>query len=71
MLAAANLGATRGQCYVGFGRAEPLGGEVELLDLLGDARYVRDGRELAQRGLYLDMPEAGYHLFRVSARAKP
>ena len=70
MLVAANLGATRGQCTVGFGRAEWLGGEVELVDLLGDARYLRDGRELAQRGLYLDMPEAGCHLFQVSARPR-
>jgi hypothetical protein len=30
------------------------------------ATYDRDGRDLAARGLYLDMPAWGYHIFDVS-----
>jgi hypothetical protein len=37
-----------------------------LSDLLGPARYDRDGSELATRGLYLDLPPWGYHLFALS-----
>jgi hypothetical protein len=34
-----------------------------LQDLLGEASYLRDGNELRERGLYLDMAPWGYHLF--------
>jgi hypothetical protein len=30
--------------------------------------YDRPGDELAGRGLYLDMPAWGYHLFEITAR---
>jgi hypothetical protein len=40
---------------------------VVLLDLLGDARYEREGDALAARGLYLDLPPWGYHAFDVRA----
>lgn len=39
--------------------------EVELVDQLGTARYRRDVSELATRGLYLDLPPWGVHLFEV------
>lgn len=50
----------------------PLGGhpetrEVELVDQLSSARYRRDVRELAERGLYLDVPPWGVHLFEMVA----
>ena len=32
---------------------------------LGPAVYDRDGSELAARGLYLDLPAWGYHVFEV------
>jgi hypothetical protein len=32
---------------------------------MGEARYERDGNDLADRGLYLDMPEWHYHVFDV------
>lgn len=62
-LAVANYGPTQGQCYAQV----PLGleGSVALRDLLSDARYVRDGGELASKGLYLDVPPWGHHVFAI------
>jgi hypothetical protein len=30
--------------------------------------YERDGDDLARRGLYLDLPAWGYHVFEVTRR---
>jgi len=58
-----NYGPTQGQCYVPF--ACPSRGKVRLRDRLSDVTYERDGTELSTRGLYLDMPAWGYHLFSI------
>jgi len=39
---------------------------VLFKDLLGSAEYVRNSQEISSRGLYLDMPAYGFHLFRIS-----
>ena len=36
-----------------------------LRDRLGPAVYERGGADLAARGLYLDLPAWGYHVFDV------
>ena len=36
-------------------------------DLMGAARFDRDRHDLDARGLYLDMPAWGYHVFDVTA----
>jgi hypothetical protein len=38
---------------------------VVLADLMGPARYERDGA--AREGLYLDLPAWGFHVFEVRA----
>ena len=43
-------------------------GVLVLTDLLGDARYERDGRTLAREGLYLDLPAWGTNVFDVRPR---
>ncbi len=65
LLVCVNYGTTQGQCYAlpEFGEME--GGKVILRDLMGDARYERDGNALLAQGLYLDMPSWGYHVFDV------
>jgi hypothetical protein len=65
LLACVNLGPTQGQTWAeaGFSGLGP--GRVVLQDLLGDACYERDGAELAERGLYLDIPAGGHHVFAV------
>jgi hypothetical protein len=60
-----NFGPTQGQCYVDLALPGAADKQVELRDLLGPARYLRAGGELQRRGLYLDMPAWGYHVFEV------
>ena len=65
LLGAVNFQPHQAQCYVRL-PIPALGGRVQtLVDLLGPARYRREGDELTGRGLYLDLPAWGYHLFRV------
>lgn len=68
-LAVVNLGPTTGQCRLSFPLPRDQGGrQVELVDLLGEARYERSAEELRDPGLYLDLPAQAFHLFdlRVS-----
>jgi glycosidase len=66
LLVAVNFAPTQGQCFAPV----PLRGlghrKVTLADLLSDARYERDGDDLDRRGLYLDLPGWGRHVFEVS-----
>jgi hypothetical protein len=39
--------------------------DVELEDLLSAARYRRDGREVMESGLFVDLPPWGYHFFKI------
>lgn len=61
-----NYGPTQGQCYVRFGDDQLRGREFLLRDQMSRAWYQRDGNELADRGLYLDLPAWGYHVFDVT-----
>lgn len=65
VLVIANHGSTRGQCYVQLPFAGLGDRKFLLLDQLSPARYERDGAELANGGLYLDLPEWGYHVFEM------
>jgi glycosidase len=65
LLAVVNYGPTRGQCYVELPLPELRRQRFLLRDLLGPARYEREGDNLAARGLYLDIPEWGYHVFEM------
>jgi glycosidase len=67
-LAAVNYAPTQGQCHVSIPADGLAGGEWELRDALGDAVYRRPGDELAGKGLYLDLPAWGCHVFRVARR---
>ncbi len=60
-----NLSAHPAQCFLPLGLSD-LGEQTwHLCDLLNDAEYIREGDDLGQRGLYLDVPAHGYHLFNV------
>ena len=37
---------------------------------MGSQVYERDGGDVRARGLYLDLPAWGYHVFEVSTQAK-
>jgi glycosidase len=66
LLVCVNYGPTQGQCYVTLPLPELWGQTVVLRDLLGTAHYERDGNDLADHGLYLDLPAWGYHVFNVT-----
>lgn len=68
-LVVVNLAEHRSQCYVPL----PVAGLAEhhwtMRDLLGDEHYERVGSDLAQQGLYLDLPGYGAQIFRFEPRA--
>lgn len=66
LLVAVNYGGNPGQCYVRLPLADLRGRRWLLRDLLGPAQYERDGNDLSQRGLYLDLPAWGYHAFTLT-----
>ena len=63
LVTAVNYGPTRGQCYVDLPFPDLGGGTILLRDLMGHNRYEQPGDDLTGRGLYLDMPAWGYHVF--------
>jgi glycosidase len=66
LLVAVNYAGSRGQCYVRLPFSELGGRTARLKDLMSPASYDRDGSDLLARGLYLDMPAWGYHVFDVA-----
>ena len=64
-LVAVNFGSTQGQCYVRLPFPKLAGRTWRLQDRMGSAVYDRSGDDLLNRGLYLDMPAWGYHIFSV------
>jgi hypothetical protein len=70
-LAVANLGPSTGRCFVPMSLPELAGRVITFEDLLSDARYVRDGRDLIDRGLFLELPPDGHHLFRIRGHLRP
>ena len=64
-LVAINYAANQSQCYVRL--PPPCAGVVRFTDLLGAHAFDRDGHDLDARGLYLDMPPWGHHVFEMTA----
>ncbi|HEV3165223.1 MAG TPA: alpha-amylase family glycosyl hydrolase [Isosphaeraceae bacterium] len=63
LLITVNFGETQGQCYVGLPFADLRGRTVVLSDQMSPASYDKSGDDLLARGLYLDMPAWGFHVF--------
>ncbi|HSF04726.1 MAG TPA: alpha-amylase family glycosyl hydrolase [Methylomirabilota bacterium] len=66
LLVAVNYASHQSQCYIRLPLPDLAGRTVRLKDLIGSASYDRDGSDLASRGLYLDLPAWGYHVFDAS-----
>jgi hypothetical protein len=66
LLVAVNYSANRNRCFVRLPFPGLGGSQWQLEDLLGDARYERDGNGLQSGGLYLDVAPWQYHVFEVS-----
>jgi hypothetical protein len=60
----ANLAPHRSQCYVSLNIPALAEWHWTMRDLLGNERYERVGSDLAQQGLYLDLPPHGAQIFR-------
>jgi hypothetical protein len=65
LLVVVNYAGHQSQCYVRLPFPDLAGRTVRLEDLMGADRYDRDGGDLGSRGLYLDLPAWGYHVFDV------
>ncbi len=68
LIAVVNYAPSQGQCYVQLGLPGLAGRRLTLVDLLGTARYDRDGDALSTQGLYLDMPAWGAQVFELLPR---
>ena len=66
LLVAVNYSAHYSRCYVRLSFPDLGSGQWQLQDMLGDARYDRDGDDLQSRGLYLDVTPWQYHAFEMS-----
>lgn len=71
VLVAVNFGPIQGQCFVHLPFPDLPGNRYVLSDLMGPARYERDGSDLAARGLYLDLPAWRYHVFDMELASAP
>jgi glycosidase len=56
------------QCYLNLPWHDLQGKTWVLRDRLGTETYMRSGDELAEKGLYMDLPAWGYHLFDICAQ---
>ncbi len=63
MLMAVNYAPHANQCYLDLPFPEISNLSVRFKDLLGPASYTREGNELLERGLYLDLQPWSYHVF--------
>ena len=70
-LAVANLTGEPAQGYVPLALPEFAGKTVHLEDQLDDTGFDRSGDDLLVRGLYVDLPPFGRHLFRVTRETTP
>ncbi len=77
LLVTVNYAPNQSQCYVlptfALEHAQPASDELrgrqwQLKDLMSEATYMRDGNDLAARGLFLDMPPWDYHVFELSPK---
>jgi glycosidase len=62
LLVAINYGPSQGQCHVVWPFVDMKGKKVTLQDLMHEARYEWEGKDLLNRGLYLDLPAWGFHV---------
>jgi hypothetical protein len=64
-LVVVNYAIYPGQCYARIPIEGASAPSLRFADELGPAAFDRDAGDLAARGLYLDMPAWGYHVFEV------
>lgn len=65
-----NYAPNQSQCLVRVPFDEICGHTVQFQDLLSPIKYERSGDELFSRGLYLDLPAWGFHVFRLALESE-
>jgi hypothetical protein len=65
-LVTVNYAPHASQCYVLLPFNDLAGKSILLRDLASTAVYERNGCELKSKGMYLDLPAWGYHIFEIS-----
>ena len=65
MMIVVNYAPYQGQSYLPFPQGMGDSATWIFNDLMGEAQYQRNQIELQQKGLYLDIPGWGYHVFEV------
>ena len=60
-----NFAPNQSQCYVQVPGDYVDGQTVRLRDRMSSEQYERDVEDLRTRGLYLDLPPWGYHVFEL------
>lgn len=66
MLVAVNYSPYQSQCYVRLPWQDLSGKQLRFQDKFSDEDYFRSWDDIAEVGLYLDMPAWGYHVYNVS-----
>lgn len=67
LLTIVNYAPNQSQCYVRLPFKELQGTRWQLVDLLGDVEYIRDGNDLQERGLYMDATPWHRSVFSLSS----
>jgi hypothetical protein len=67
VIVAVNHSAQPSHCYVRLPWPDLAGQQLRLDDLMQPVAYDREGNDLVQRGLYLDVAGWAYHVFSVVA----
>jgi len=62
-----NLSAQPAECFVPVDVMALAGRSWRLVDVVNEQQFVREGDELTGRGLYVDLPGYGYHVFELQA----
>jgi len=65
VLVTVNYGPHASQCYLNLSFPEIKNLSIRFKDLLSSALYIREGNELLERGLYLDLQPWSYHVFEL------
>jgi len=65
LIVTVNFAPHQSQCYLHIPFPEIQGKALRFRDLMGPAWYDRHGDEILSRGLYLDLPPWGYHIFEL------
>ena len=66
-----NYAAHTSQCYIRLPFRSLAGGLVRFTDMINPVVYDRLGDDVLSKGIYIDMPAWGYHVFQVTVPARP